>query len=76
MNGVLPGHMDGVLPGHMGFCPGIWIRAKPHPCKYGRVFPSKTLRNVLAFAWANARAKAKGGGVIPESGREVGVAWM
>ena len=43
---------------------------------YGRVFPSKTLRNVPAFARAfaqayaraNARAKAKGGGVIPESG--------
>ena len=42
--------------------------------KYGRVFPSKTLRNVPAFARAsaqayaraNARAKAKGGGVIPD----------
>ena len=45
---------------------------------YGRVFPSKTLRDVPAFArayaWANARAKAKGGGAIPESGCEVGVA--
>ena len=52
--------------------------------EYGRVFPSKTLRNVPAFARAfaqayaraNARAKAKGGGVIPESGCEVGVAWV
>ena len=43
---------------------------------YGRVFPSKTLRNVPAFARANAQAKEKGGGVIPESGCEVGVAWM
>ena len=49
---------------------------------YGRVFPSKTLRNVPAFARAfaqayaraNAQAKEKGGGVIPESGCEVGVA--
>ena len=47
---------------------------------YGRVFPSKTLRNVSAFAQAyaraNAGAKVKGGGVIPESGCEVGVAWV
>ena len=51
---------------------------------YGRVFPSKTLRNVPAFARAsaqayaraNARAKVEGGGVIPESGCEVGVAWV
>ena len=44
---------------------------------YGRVFPSKTLRNVpafaRAFAQAYAQAKEKGGGVIPESGCEVGV---
>ena len=32
--------------------------------EYGRVFLSKTLRNVPAFS----RAKEKGGGVIPESG--------
>ena len=56
--------LDGILPGHLSwFCLGIW---------YGRVFPSKTLRNVPAFAQAyaraNARAKEKGGGVIPESG--------
>ena len=52
--------------------------------EYGRVFPSKTLKNVPAFAWAfaqtyaraNAGAKVKGGGVIPESGCEVGAAWM
>ena len=51
---------------------------------YGRVFPSKTLRNVSAFARAfaqayareNVGAKVKGGGVIPESGCEVGVAWV
>ena len=51
---------------------------------YGRVFPSKTLRNVpafarafaLAYARANAQAKEKGGGVIPECWCEVGVAWM
>ena len=51
---------------------------------YGRVFPSKTLINVPAFARAlaqayareNAGAKVKGGGVIPESGCEVGVASM
>ena len=49
--------------------------------EYGRVFPSKTLRNVPAFARAfaqayaraNAQAKEKGGGVIPESGCSVGV---
>ena len=44
---------------------------------YGRVFPSKTLRNVPAFAQAyaqiNAWVKEKGGGVIPESGCGVGV---
>ena len=48
---------------------------------YGRVFPSKTLRNVLAFTQAfaqayarvNARAKEKGGEVIPESGCGMGV---
>ena len=41
--------------------------------RYGRVFLSKTLRNVPAFAQAFARAKEKGGGVIPESGCGVGV---
>ena len=54
------------------------------PSSYGRVFPSKTLRNVPAFARAfaqayaraSAGAKVKGGGVIPESGCEVGVAWV
>ena len=40
---------------------------------YGRVFQSKTLRNVPAFARAFAQAKEKGGGVIPESGCGVGV---
>ena len=51
---------------------------------YGRVFPSKTLRNVPAFAQAfaqayaraNARAKAKGGGVVPESGCGMNVTSM
>ena len=33
-----------------------------------------TLKNVPAYARANAGAKVKGGGVIPESGCEVGVA--
>ena len=89
LDGVLSGHLDGVLPGHLdGVLPGhfdgvfsarapiwIWGFAKAHG--YGRVFPSKTLRNVPAFARAftqayaraNARAKAKGGGVM-------GVIWV
>ena len=50
--------MDGVLPGHAH--------------GYGRILPSKTLRNVPAFAQAYARAntqvKEKVGGVIPEMG--------
>ena len=29
-----------------------------------------------ASAQANARAKVKGGGIIPESGCEVGMAWV
>ena len=39
---------------------------------YGRVFPQK----LPAFAQAYARAKAKGGGVIPESGCGIGVTSM
>ena len=72
MDGFLPevllgaGHLDG------DFCPGTWIlpgHRHGWASGYGRVFPSKTLRNVLAFAWAfaqayaraNTRAKTKGG---------------
>ena len=63
---------------------GSMLAASTIAAEYGRVFPSKTLRNVKAFARAfaqayaraNAQAKEKGGGVIPESGCEVGVAWM
>ena len=65
---VLPGHLDGVLPGHMD--------GRHMDIQYGRVFPSKTLRNVPAFAQAyaraNARAKVKGGGVY----QKVGVKWV
>ena len=58
--------------------------ARPFTSKTARVFPSNTLRNVPAFAQAfaqayaraNAGAKVKGGGVIPESGCEVGVTWV
>ena len=53
----------------------VLCKVQPFRSDYGRVFPSKTLRNVPAFARAYARAKVKGGGVIPESGCEVGVAW-
>ena len=53
--------------------PSTYTLESPFPAPYyGRVFPSKTLRNVQAYAGA----KVKGGGVIPESGCEVGVAWV
>ena len=89
---ALPGNCPGRM--RMGSCPGWgfvgahgwgFARAQWQAHGYGRILPSKTLRNVPAFsrafaqayaqayARAKTQAKEKVGGVIPESRCGMGV---